>query len=159
MKNSGFIVIILILTTSCQFFETEKISKETFFEEEINAINWNEVDQYPVFSECENETEKLKQKECFESTLSSQLYQSIPIEKIVVSKDLNDTIFLAFTVSIEGELTVNNIVIDSVLQQELPSFESYILQSIDSLQPIAPAFKRGIPVQTTFSLPIIIKTK
>ncbi len=158
MKHSGFIVAIFFLTTSCQFFETKKISKETFFEEEINSINWNEVDQYPVFLACENFTEKRDQKSCFETTLSTKIYQSIPIEKIVVSNDLNDTIFLEFNVNVQGKMSLNSIEIDSLLQKEIPLFESYILQSIDSLQPIAPAYKRGIPVQTTFTLPIVIKT-
>jgi len=145
--------------SSCQFFETEKITKETFFETEINAINWNDVDQYPVFSECEHITEKEEQKQCFESTLSNHLYQAIPSDKILVAHDLNDTILLEFTVTILGQLSIKKMVMDSILQVEIPLFESYILRSIDSLQPVAPAYKRGIPVETTFSLPIVIKTK
>jgi len=159
MKKMLLLWMISFGFTSCQFFETEKISKEIFFETEINAINWNDVDQYPVFLECEQITEKLEQKKCFETTLSAQIYQSIPSDKILVTNDLNDTILLEFTVDVIGKLTMKKMVMDSILQVELPLFESYILNSIDSLQPIAPAYKRGIPVQTTFSLPIVIKSK
>ena len=160
MTERVLLMILFIFGfTSCQFFETEKISKETFFETEINAINWNDVDQYPVFSECEHLTEKLEQKKCFETTLSTQLYQSIPSDKILVTNDLNDTILLEFSVNVSGKLTMKKMVMDSILQAELPLFESYILKSLDSLQPIAPAYKRGIPVQTTFSLPMVIKSK
>lgn len=158
-KKVLFMFLLIIGVSSCQFFETEKISKETFFETEINSINWNDVDQYPVFSECEHLTEKLEQKNCFETTLSRQLYQSIPSDKILVANDLNDTILLEFTVTILGKLSMKKMVLDSMLQVEIPLFESYILRSIDSLQPVAPAYKRGIPVQTTFSLPIVIKSK
>lgn len=159
MRKVLLIFLLIFGFSSCQFFETEKVSKETFFETEINSINWNDVDQYPIFSKCEHLTEKLEQKKCFEATLSTYLYQSIPADKILVTNDLNDTILLEFSVNVLGKLTIKKMVMDSILQAELPQFESYILKSLDSLQPVAPAYKRGIPVQTTFSLPIVIKSK
>ncbi len=153
------ILLLSILFSSCQLFETNKISSESFFETEMESINWKDVDQYPVFSECEHLTEKSAQKKCFEAMLSAQLYQSISSEKFVVAKDLNDTVLLDFSVNIDGKLIMNTIKMDSVLKLVLPNFEHYILACVDSLQLVAPAYKRGIPVHTTFSLPIVIKTK
>ncbi len=158
MKHNWILMFIFFLATSCQFFETEKISSETFIEEEIKSINWNDVDQYPVFSECEDFTDKLDQKKCFETTLSSQLYYYLHSEKIVVTHNLNDTLELEFEVSAKGELTITNIEIDSILETELPLLKDYIIKSIDTIQPVAPAYKRGIPVRTSFTLPIVIKT-
>ncbi|MCF6308457.1 MAG: hypothetical protein L3J09_10935 [Flavobacteriaceae bacterium] len=162
MKNKGFGILLLLLIffglSSSQFFETEKISSETFLEEEIKAINWKEVDQYPVFQNCENETEKEQQKSCFETTLINHLYQSIQSENTTVSKDINETIIIDFIVNEKGELSISNMKIDSILSNQLPFLEHKIIQGLDSLQPIAPAYKRGIPVKTTFKLPIIIKT-
>jgi hypothetical protein len=48
--------------------------------------------------------------------------------------------------------------IDSVLSNQLPLLENKLIEGLDSFQPIAPAYKRGIPVKTSFKLPIIIKT-
>ena len=162
MKNKRFDILLLLLISvgfsSCQFFETEKISSETFLEEEIKAINWKEVDQYPVFQNCENETEKEQQKSCFETTIINHLYQSIQSEKTTVLKDINETIIIDFMVNEKGELSISTMKIDSVLSNQLPLLENKIIQGIDSLQPIAPAYKRGIPVKTTFKLPIVIKT-
>lgn len=162
MKNKRFDILLLLLISvgfsSCQFFETEKISSETFLEEEIKAINWKEVDQYPVFQNCENETEKEQQKPCFETTIINHLYQSIQSEKTTVLKDINETIIIDFMVNEKGELSISTMKIDSVLSNQLPLLENKIIQGIDSLQPIAPAYKRGIPVKTTFKLPIVIKT-
>jgi len=157
MKKALFI-LLFIGVTSCQFFETEKIAVETFLEEEIKLINWKDVDSYPIFKECEGESDKKKTKSCFEMTLSNHLYNSIKSDSIIVSSDLNEEVLIEFVVNEKGNLRVNSIVIDSLLQAELPLLKSYIVESIVSLQPIAPAYKRGIPVSTSFKLPILIKT-
>ena len=158
MKNLLLLLLISIGVSSCQFFETEKISSETFLEEEIKLINWNDVDSYPIFKECDEESEKQKIKTCFETTLSNYLYKSIKSDSIIVSSDLNEEVLIEFIVSEKGKLAINPIVIDSLLQAELPLLKQNILESLDSLQPIAPAYKRGIPVRTIFILPIAIKT-
>ena len=158
MKKEIIMLLLIIGFTSCQFFETEKISSETFLNEEINSINWKDVDQYPVFTECEHFTEKLEQKKCFETTVTSRLYKSILSENMLVTRDMHDTLLLEVTVNEKGKLSIVNIVADSVLTAQLPLLEINIKRSIDSLQPIAPAYKRGIPVRTTFILPIVIKT-
>lgn len=144
--------------TSCQYFETEKISSETFLEEEIKSINWSDVDSYPIFKECERISGKQETKTCFETILSRHLYTSINSDKTIVSNDLNEEVFIDFLVSEKGVLTTTSIEIDSLLQVELPLLKRIIINSIDSLQPISPAYKRGIPVRTTFKLPIVIKT-
>jgi len=151
-------LLLFIGVTSCQFFETEKITSETFLKEEIKLINWKDVDSYPVFKECEGESEKQKIKSCFEATLSNHLYNSIKSDSIIVSSDLNEEVLIEFIVNEKGKLKINSMVIDSLLQAELPLLKHNILESIDLLQPIAPAYKRGIPVRTTFKLPILIKT-
>jgi len=158
MKKALLLLLLFIGVSSCQFFETEKISSKTFLEEEIKSINWNDVDQYPIFQNCENKIEKTSQKSCFEATLINHLYQSIQSKKTTVSTDLNETIVIDFTVNEKGILSVSNIKMDSILQNQLPLLENKIIQGLDSLQPIAPAYKRGIPVRTTFKLPIVIKT-
>ena len=159
MKKGLLLLLISIGFSSCQFFETEKISSETFLEEEIKSINWNDVDSYPIFKECENVSGKLAIKSCFETTLINQLYHSINSENFIVSSDLNEEVLIEFIVNEKGKLLISSIEIDSLLQAQIPVLKNYILASIDSLQPIAPAYKRGIPVQTTFKLPIAIKTE
>jgi len=159
MKNCFLIILLSGILSSCQFFETEKISTETFYEEELKTINWKDVDQYPVFAQCGDIAEKLAQKSCFESMLSSRIYESINSKKIVAHRDLNDTVTLDFSVNKEASLSVTQIQMDSVLRSEFPYLEQWILESVDSVSIVAPAFKRGIPVKTEFTLPIIIKTQ
>lgn len=158
VKNFLVLVVLSVLIPSCQFFETEKISSETFLKEEIKSINWKDVDQYPVFLNCESFTEKKQQKNCFENTLSAHLYQVINSENTMVTNELNETLVLDFLVDEKGKLAITSMKIDSLLKVQIPSLAANIIEGIKILQPIAPAYKRGIPVKTTFKLPLVIKT-
>jgi hypothetical protein len=49
---------------SCDYFDKKKIDTETIVNDELKAINWNDVDEYPTFSICDstnNKKEYLKQ--------------------------------------------------------------------------------------------------
>lgn len=144
--------------SSCQFFETEKISSDETFKEEIQAIDWKDVDQYPVFENCKTNFEKIEQRNCFASTISSKMYQSISDKNLIAVREVYDTILVDFAVSKNGELSIMKIELDSLLQKEYPHLKEWIFNSIDSLELIAPAYKRGIPVKMQFSLPVVIQT-
>ena len=77
IKSVIGLLILSLFFYSCEYFETKKISSETFVKDEIKSINWRDVDQYPIFKNCELVSNKEQQKSCFESTLSSYIYQSI----------------------------------------------------------------------------------
>lgn len=158
MKHFGYLLVVL-LCTSCQFFETEKISSETFYEEELKTIDWKNVDRYPAFATCDTLSEKIKQKECFEGELAYQLQQSITAQGVTALHDLNDTITLFFSISEKADITIINMQIDSLLQKEFPHLKDSLKYSIDALQLVAPAYKRGIPVKTQFTLPIVVTTE
>ena len=49
-------------------------------------------------------------------------------------------------------------IVDSLISAQIPLLEKNIKKVMDSIQPIAPAYKRGIPVKTSFQLPLEIKT-
>ncbi len=158
MKKTLLLLLISFGISSCQFFETEQISSETIIENEIKSINWNDVDSYPIFKECEDVSGKQETKSCFETTLASHLYNSIEVENIVVSTDLDQRVLINFQINEKGNISVSEIEIDSVLQAQIPFLKNNILRGLDSIQPIAPAYKRGIPVKTSFQLPLLIKT-
>lgn len=154
-----FLLIVILGFSSCQWFDTDKISSETFYEEELKAIDWEDVDQYPTFKACDHITDKEAQKKCFETTLATPIYKTISSKNLVTHQDLNDTIWVRFSITKDGAFTRVETKMDSLLQVQLPLLESWIRQSMDSLPQLAPAYKRGIPVETRFGLPIVIKTK
>ena len=142
---------------SCNYFNVKKTSSDTILKEELKTFNWNEVDEYPVFNSCDTSLNKIQKEKCFETTLlrfmTNKLYQN----EIIVSQDINDTIFIEFKVDDKGILEITQTQIDSLIIAEIPEIESYLYKSIDSLPEIYPAIKRGQQVTTKFKLPLIIK--
>lgn len=158
MKQLKFL-LILLLASSCQYFNTEKISSDAFYEEKIKTIDWEQVDGYPAFSNCEQFTEKEERKQCFETTLSRHIYEFIENKKLVTQSDLNSTVQLKFTISNKGEITSLDITVDSLLHQKFPLLKEWLTESIDSLPKLEPATKEGVPVETKFTLPVLIQAE
>jgi|TARA_R110002020_G_scaffold103640_3_gene242878 hypothetical protein len=152
------ILSTLIICTSCQFFETEKISSETFYDEEVKTINWKDVDRYPAFAACDTLSTKPNQKHCFEEALAAHLQQGITAQGVTTIKELNDTIMLSFSVSEKAQISILQMQMDSLLQKDFPHLQDSLHYSLEALQLVAPAYKRGIPVKTQFMLPIIVKS-
>lgn len=149
---------ILLLLVSCNF-ETKKISSEEVFNEESKSLNWKEVDQYPAFENCRNETELSQAKECFETNVARRIYAYLAKQQPVVTESLNDTLLIYLEISKEGRPVIDSVKIDSTLTNQLPEIREWLTESIDSLPKIYPASKRGIPVSTVFKMPIVIKAE
>lgn len=158
MVKYSYLVFLWLFASSCQFFETEKVSSEEIFDQEIKTIDWKDVDRYPSFANCESALEKPEQKACFINTISTRLQHSISAGQMIAVRQLRDTVKVYFEVNSNGHLSILSIKMDTVLQKEFPHLQQWIVQSIDSLRPVAPAYKRGIPVRTQFTLPVIIET-
>ncbi|MDX1463031.1 MAG: hypothetical protein R3359_08240 [Marinirhabdus sp.] len=154
-----WILSILFGCSSCQYFETEKISSDTFYEEEIKTIDWKDVDRYPAFLNCDTLSVKTAQKHCFEEELAQVLQQGVVDQGVTALRDLHDTIMLSFSVSENAQIMMLQMQMDSILQNEFPHLKDSLVHAIDALQLVAPAYKRGIPVKTQFTLPIIVKTE
>ncbi len=151
--------ILVLSASSCQYFDTEKISAETFYEEEIKTINLHEVDAYPAFQECESAIEKEEKRLCFENELTARIAQSLSRESLKAIHTLKDTIWVNFSISETAKIEVIDVKVDSLVHLEFPKLHATVAQKIDSIVLKAPAYKRGIPVRTNFSLPIVIKTE
>lgn len=154
-----FYLALLLFASSCQFFETEKISSETFYEEDLKAIDWEDVDQYPAFPECISFTEKWEKKHCFEETLQKYVSRSIGSKKMSTHTELHDTVLLEFSINRTGKISILNITMDSTLVRQLPSLRQWLAESIDSLPTLEPANKQGVPVETQFTFPVVIRTE
>lgn len=77
---------------------------------------------------------------------------------MIAVREVYDTVKVRFEISSSGRLSILEIEMDTLLQKEFPDLEMLIFNSVDSLQPVAPAYKRGIPVKTQFILPVIVQT-
>jgi hypothetical protein len=158
MKYAFFLILSLSLS-SCQFFKTEKISSETFYEEEVKTMNWNEVDTYPIFDNCNAITEKEAGKECFFNTIKTEILYTLQQRNLIVHREVHEKLMVHIEVSENGVLLINTVEMDSLTKANFPNLEMWIKGSVYGLVPPLPALKRGIPVKTKFMLPVVLRTE
>lgn len=158
MKYLSFFCVILLIT-ACDSFGKKKVNADDLLTEELKTITWNDVDEYPTFESCNQAITKDAKKACFENTLANLMSNKILDYRIIVEKALNDTLYLEFKISKQGELSILNIDNSANVKSQIPEIETYIKRSLDSLPKILPAIKRGQYVTTEFKLPLIIKVE
>lgn len=159
MKKTLLFLISIFLLVSCEEFQTRKISSEEILSEETRDFNWHEVDQYPAFAECRNITEVEAAKTCFGNKVSHYFFSRLQEKQPVVTTEIDDTLYLYLRISEKGTPAIDSMEIDSVVLQQLPEIKTWLVQSVDSLPKIYPATKRGIPVKTTFRMPVVVKAE
>lgn len=147
------LIAILVVLTSCDYFDKKKIDSKEILDEELRSINWNDVDEYPTFSICDSSNNK---KTCFEDVLRNRLNQQLSKQNIVVTEDVSDTILLKIHIDNQGNFTIKNIVSSEMTKTQIPQLDSLLRHSFDSLPKIYPAIKRSQQVATEFSLPVVV---
>ncbi len=151
--------MLLILGSSCQYFQTERISSEEVLKEELQTMDWSDIDTYPSFPQCDGVIEKEEQRNCFESTILASIQSQLAIGNWVTSFPLHDTVLLHLEVDTTGILKVEPFVLDSMVQRALPKMDSLLMEGLYGLERPAPAYKRGIPVTSKFTLPVVINSE
>ena len=159
MKKTLLLFFLPFLFVSCEEFQTRKITSEEILSEETRDFNWHEVDQYPAFAECRNITEVEAAKACFGNKVSQYFFSRLEAKQPVVTTEIDDTLYLYLKISEEGNPVIDSMEIDSIVLDQLPEIRNWLTQSVDSLPKIYPATKRGIPVKTTFRMPVVIKAE
>ena len=155
--NRVVFLFLILLFTSCDYFEKKKVNSDDLLEEELQTFNWNDVDTYPTFNSCDSITAKAASKACFQNTLLSSVNQYLEQQNIIVSEDVNDTIRLQLIIDNKGILKVDSITVKPETRFQIPEIDSLLYQSIKSIPKIYPAIKRGQQVTTAFELPVIVK--
>lgn len=159
MKRILPLLIFSLFCISCDGLITQKKSSEEFLKEELKTINWNEVDTYPLFPVCDESESKSNQQRCFETTLHNHLNELITKQELVSSVLIEDTLLIHLSISKNSEFIITKISGDSLTFDTFPELQNQLYESMTSLPKIEPALKRGVPVNTMFVLPLVIKTE
>ena len=155
--TAGFLGILLgLCQVSCEWFESRETKTRELVEEEMRGINWNEVDQFPLFEACEELASKPEQQECFQTTLVMHLSMALQDFEFRSDRPLTDTLYVDFLVDNQGAISVLSVQENALLSAENPEFERIVSGSLRSLPRLQPALKRGIPVSARFRIPLII---
>ncbi len=157
MRILGLLLCFCLLS-SCNWFPSREKKTNQLVELEMSSINWNELDQYPLFPDCDETALKAAQKDCFERILLANFTSTLREFEFVMDTEIQDTLYLDFLVSNKGEILVLDIEKHELILEQIPEFEGIITQSLKTLPPLAPALKRGIPVNAKFRIPMILNT-
>lgn len=126
--------------------------------QEMLTIDWNDVDNYPLFESCDETISKRGQRECFESELLKHFLTTLQEFEFVIDPKVNKTVLVDFLIDHEGKVSVLHIEKDKKIDVLMPEFNGIVSQSLKNLPPLAPALKRGIPVNVKFRIPIILNS-
>ncbi|NJB82126.1 hypothetical protein [Wenyingzhuangia aestuarii] len=127
--------------------------------EKQEPIDFTQVDQFPQFKDCDAMLNFEESKACFQSTLHAKISERIQNLKFKTDSNLTDTVLIHFSITKEGQFVCNNIKANDSLILALPNLSAEIQEIILGLATVSPAQKRGIPVTSTYTLPLVVNTK
>jgi len=137
---------------SCSFFEdrTKEVQKVD------TIVDFNSIDAFPLFPECNNIPSREKQQICFQLEMAQHIYAALKQYSLKSSEVVNDTIFVKMRVDANGETSLSSIKISEKTIELLPEFDSIVRVTLQDIPKLQPAIKRNMPVSTEFTLPIIL---
>ncbi len=155
MLQRNFIVILcLFLMTSCEFFKKKEFTPNVVID---TIVDFNSVDVFPLFPSCDSIPSQEKQKVCSQIKLSEHIYASLADYEIVTSEVINDTILVKINIDKTGKTSLSDLQSSTFIKNQIPRLDSLISSGINNLPLLKPAIKRGMPVTTEFTLPIVVK--
>ncbi|EIJ38317.1 hypothetical protein [Galbibacter orientalis] len=158
MQKFG-VILFCLLMVSCELFTSEKKAKEEIIKRERQSINWNDVDQYPLFENCDETAHRNEQRQCFQETFTQHFLATLSASHLVTHKNLNDTINVQLLIGKEGNVSILQIKKNKKVAKEIPEIDTLIASSVETLPRVYPALKRNIPVNIKIQLPIILKVE
>src|SRR5436190_19594248 len=150
---------VLFLVHSCQFFDNKVPLKEELLKKELKQINWNEVDEFPSVSECENIEDKELRKQCFFEFLAQTIQDKLNVDTLASMYPELDTIEVKVTVFPNSTIRFEPQFAKDTQAYDTIKIDSILRARLVDLPKINPAIKRGIPVKTQFILPVILKVE
>ena len=150
------LILLSILCCSCHYFEKKKLDSEMLLKKELQAFNWNKLDQYPSFENCEDGIDFQANKTCFETVLITHISKLLKSKVSIFSAPSKDTLILDLTVSKSGRIFVKSLKGSPLTADKTKSFIDTLTQSFSALPILYPAIKRSQHVEAVFQLPIIL---
>lgn len=155
LKQFLSLVFLIIVLVSCSYFGNT--SKKDGIIPVDTIVDFNTVDAFPLFPNCEHIPSREKQQICFQLEMSQHIYASIKEHQLNAKEIINDTVLVKLKVDNFGKISLSGIKISEKTKTLLPNFDSIVKVSLQNLPTLQPAIKRDMPVTTEFTLPIILK--
>ena len=150
------LIFVLVLNISCDLRSGRRnaLLKEMATD---TIIDFNAVDVYPLFLDCNNCDTSEKQNLCFEMELARRLQRALD-EGIIEAGELEaDTLMVDILVDDQGHISIAEIHKPMTRTEPITELDSLLFRSVAALPDlIQPALKRGIPVNSIYKLPIVV---
>lgn len=152
-------IVLLVLLQSCQYFERQVPDEKELLDKQLKEINWNEVDEYPSVGDCEKLTDAEQRKQCFFEFLQTTIEQKLAVDTLATlfpkldTIEVKVTVFPNATIQFEPQFPKDSVAYDTI------KIDSILHARLIDFPKVNPAIKRGIPVKTQFTLPVIIKSE
>ncbi len=157
-KYSLFFLFFSLL--SCDLFTHNRTPPEKIAAEELKTINWKEIDQYPLFRNCDETADKAQQKQCFETTFAIAFSEALQQQPIKINHSAPDTLWIELLVSPAGKVELIKIEkIDNFKTEDISKIDSIVKNSLSHLPSLYPPLKRNVPVAAKFRLPLVVKVE
>ncbi len=145
----------IVFIVSCSYFE--RYSKKEDIPVIDTIIDFNSVDAFPLFPNCEDIPSREKQQVCFQLEMAQHIYASLKAYELNSKEIVEDTVLVKLKVDAMGKTSLSDIQIGANTKKLLPKFDSIVKVSLENLPNLKPAIKRNMPVTTEFTLPIVLK--
>lgn len=153
------LVLVFFGLCSCSFFESKEKRTQELINSQLRQIDWNSIDSYPLFLDCDETAPKELQRQCFEERITAHFQETLNEFEFIVASDDNHMVSVTFVIDAEGDIEILEIEKNAYVLKQMPEFDGIITQSLKTVPEIVPALKRGIPVSTKFRIPIQLNTK
>lgn len=149
-------LLVLLCVTSCDRLSLSKNNTSQYLD---TVVDFTSVDTYPSFKECDSLIDATKKQTCFRKTIHRKIGMELQQHTFTIVDSLNETVLVDLVIAKDGVINFKGIQASKLLKQQLPEFDSLVKSSVDQLDKVYPAIKRGIPVTTKYQLPIKIQLK
>jgi len=151
------IVCLSLCLNSCKWFESKEAITDRIVKQDMQTIDWNQIDRYPLFFNCDESASKRSQERCFTLELQQRFARIITTLKDAHARQLMDLNAVVLQITNEGDFELLKVVYGSEMTRV--KLDSMIKLHLEAIPPINPALKRGIPVSVTYRLPVKVALK
>jgi len=157
MKN---IALLFLFTTiiSCQYFEKKVPDEKELLEQELEKINWDEVDEFPSVLQCDTIKDAEIKRQCFFDYMTQTIQERIGIDTLRIEFPEIDIFSVKITINTDSSLQFETqYTNDSIALAVKTKIDSILMSRLSDFPKVEPAIKRGVKVKTQFLLPVIVK--
>lgn len=157
MRYLCLTIFLVALFSSCQWRDKVPVNEELLFQEELNKIDWTQVDAYPSVDQCDSLLDEAERRACFFEFISTYIQSKLETDTLVSAFPTIDTLEVLVTVFPDSKITIEPSHTSDSLRFNAEKLDSILKIRLQDFPAINPALKRGVPVKTQFILPVILK--